>query len=85
MAIADVQARALMAQVLRRTADMVEQQIDMPFERATNGMFAVLDKGRRFTDAATGQKFYTLVYGMVSEAKEDIEALTTRLIEPSAG
>ncbi len=84
MSIADVQARSLMAKALRGTADMVERQIDIPFERASDGIFVILDGGRTFTDAATGQKFYTLVYGMVSETKEDIEALARSLIGPDA-
>lgn len=84
MPIVDAQARALIPLVLRRMAETIEdQRLEMPFERS-HGSVAMLETGRSFTDGATGERFYPLVYVMIAETKEEISARVVTLLPPGA-
>ena len=84
MSIVDAQARALIPLVLRTMAETIEdQRLDIPFERS-EGSVAMLEAGRSFTDGTTGQKYHALVYVMIAESEEEIEARVSTLLPPGA-
>ncbi len=85
MAIVDAQARTLVPTVLRRMAEMVEdQRWEIPFEQS-EGSVVMVDKGRSFTEDKTGEKFYSVVYVMIAETQEQIEERTSKLLNISRG
>ena len=77
MSIADVQVRRLLPEVLADTGRMVGQIETFP-ERTPTSIW-IINPDRRIVDSETGQRFYAVVYALLTEsegeATEAAEAL----------